>query len=161
MSRARCRACFWAMAACLLVVAFTVGAQESATPNELGLSLTPAGLFRGAVAVIVSLLVGYAKGIKNQADKNSDKIEALGRLFELEGRQRLQEFALLRETLPQTYFSKAEHREHEANIARQTAEHRERVERELRDMADVLRQMQVRMGELQRPSHRRSDDPSL
>jgi hypothetical protein len=156
----RRRAWLWMMALALMVVAFTVGAQEAVTPEELGLSLTPAGLFRGAVAVIVSLLVGYARGIKIQTDKNSERIDGLTRLFEMEARQRLSEFALLRETLPQVYFSKAEHREHEAERARSTAEHRERVERELRDMSEALRQMMLRLGDLQRPSHRRSDDPA-
>jgi hypothetical protein len=146
------------MAVCLLVMAFTVAAQEPMSPDELGLSLTPAGLFRGAVAVIVSLLVGYAKGIKGQADKNSEKIDAVAKMVEAETRQRLQEVLLLREILPQTYFSKAEHREHEAMQARQTAEHRERVERELREMSDTMRNVMLRMGDLQRPFHRRSDD---
>jgi hypothetical protein len=147
------------MAACLLVIAFTVAAQEPMRPEELGLALTPAGLFRGAVAIIVSLLVGYAKGIKNQTDKNSEDLKALGKLHENEARQRLTELALLRETLPQVYFSKSEHREHEAVVARETAEHRARVERELREMSEVMRQVMLRLGDMQRPAHRRSDDP--
>jgi hypothetical protein len=144
----------FALMVALVLVAGGVMAQES-----LGsIDLTPSGLWRWSMSIALAMGFGYIRGIKITTIDHAAKIEGLTKMLEIEGRQRLTELAILRETLPQTYWSKLEHREYEERQMRHTAEHRDRVETSLRDMTNSLQHVSNRLDALHRPEHRRSDD---
>lgn len=96
----------------------------------------------------LALAHGYARGI----DRRVVGVESRMSAVEADLKQTDAGVSLLRSIIPQTYYSKAEIEIMKAEAARHTAEHRERVERDLHEIKD-------RLNYLSRPQHRRSDDP--
>jgi len=98
-----------------------------------------------ALTVLLALAHGYSRGV----DRRVGVVEGRATVIEQDHRQVWSAIALIREGIPMNYHNKAEVTRIRDDVARETAEHRERVE-------GALRAINNRLDAITRPAHIRT-----
>ncbi len=111
-----------------------------------GVGLSVEFFATAALTILLALAHGYTRGV----DRRVGVVEGRVSLVEHEQKQQQQQLSLIREGIPMNYHNKAEVTRIRDEVARETADHRERVETALRDMADSMRHLNNRLDAIAR-----------